>query len=691
MRLFVFLLSLFSCGLLQAASITIPIKGMVVDEQNQGLTDVSIRVAGRVFITNKSGCFTLLLPKNDIYQLSLSKRGFYAGVQTFSHFELANLATEKFTLTAITLVKKIKGRTLLSFGGDVMMGRRYSNPKFSNSVIIHKGTEQEDTKSIVRHIKPYMLLADYAAVNLETQISDHKPQERAPKSVTFFSPPQTLNALEWAGIDYVTLGNNHIYDYLDEGLNSTIDALNNSPIAFSGAGLNQQQALSAHRVDLNDTPFSMLGFVGWEGGFSPNQTASPSKGGAAFGSMDNITNTVKRESALKRVSIVQYHGSQEYASEPTLMTEQRLKSAIDVGADLAIAHHPHVTQGFELYKGKLIAYSMGNFIFDQYFYATPYSFILNVWMDGEKFHRAEITPIYLKGYKPTPATGLQRSNVLRRLTTLSKKRGVRIDMSGGHGVILADQTRNNIPKSITVKLSAEKLARSVFSIPSAISNKTLESITGPDKSLAYRLGTNLVNGSAFESFDFFSSNERGWNIDQNNFSLSRDKAVSGNKSMKSLLPALGRDLLAMTNFRRVYRGGNPMTVQFNVNAASATKIRVYWQGRKKRDSLNKALTQGEKHLIAEYELSGNDSWHQLNAQFNTPRVGYRSIRVLIEFENVVSSINPVYVDDVALIQWNSAFSLIDVKPSNNELVSQSSFIEFSRPLKSNDNVSLTFK
>lgn len=697
MRLFAVLLSMLSCSFLQAASIEVPIKGKVVDEYNQGLAGVSISVKGNVFTTNASGDFTLLLVKNEIYQLTLSKSGFYAGVQTFSHFELAQLQREKLTLNTITLVKKMRGRTLLSFGGDVMMGRRYSTPKFNNSILIRQGREHEDTKGIVRHIKPYMSLADYAAVNLETQISAHKPQERAPKSVTFFSPPQTLDALAWAGIDYVTLGNNHTYDYLDEGLNSTLDALKDSPIAFSGAGLNQQQALSAHRVELNNTAFSMLGFVGWEGGFSPNQTASLNKGGAAFGSMKNITDTVKRESALKRTSIVQYHGSQEYASEPTVMTEQRLKSAIDVGADLAIAHHPHVTQGFELYKGKLIAYSMGNFIFDQYFYATPHSFILNVWMDGDKFHRAEIVPIYLKGYKPTPATGLQRSNVLKRLTTLSKKRGVTIDVSGGHGVIVPNQTPEHKRVETVVMLQKNRSKtvhpQSVFAVPASLWNKPLSRVSGHDQSLAYRLGTNLVNGSAFESFDLFASNERGWNIDQNNFSLSTEKSMSGDKSMKTVLVGKGRDTFAMTNFRRVYQGGNPMSVQFNVNATLATKINVYWQGRKKRDKLNDALTKGEKHLIGHYALAGTGDWQLINTQFNTPRVGYRSIRILIEFDNVTASTSPnsVYVDDVAFIQWNSAFSSMDVKPLNNELVNQSSFIEFNRPLTNKDAVSLSFK
>lgn len=509
--------------------------------------------------TDAKGHYQLTVAPQDIYRISIAAKGFFNIHQTFSHYELSLKHASKFSISDITLVKKVQRRTLLAFGGDVMMGRRYAKPYFNNPVLIHADSIQEDTKALVKQIKPYMSAADFAAVNLETQIASEQPDQRAPKSVTFFSPPQTLDALQWAGIDYVTLGNNHTYDYLDSGLKSSLDWLKKSQLGYSGAGINEQQALAPYRTSLNGNEFSMLGFVGWEGGFSPNQTASHDKGGAAFGSMTNITNTVKTESAANRATVVQYHGSQEYAPEPTLMTEQRLKSAIDHGADLAIAHHPHVTQGFELYNGKLIAYSMGNFIFDQFFYSTPHSFILYVWMDGETFHRAEIVPIYLKGYQPTPSTGAHRDNVLKRLTQLSKKRGVIIGMSGGHGVINSKQSsqENTSTHLLSVNTSIEPLPLGHWS-------KQLSGIASDTNGLKYRLGVNLVNGSDFETFGSFDSDERGWNIDDNKFTLTSQDAFSGQYAMNATLAAQASDSLAMTNFRRVYRGGNPMSITLKV-------------------------------------------------------------------------------------------------------------------------------
>lgn len=665
------------------------ITGAVFDEKHAPLVGVSVSVQDKVRHTDSNGRYSIAVARADLYRLNVKQKGFYPSLQTFSHFELVTPSQTKLAPGDIELVEKVNGRTLLAFGGDVMMGRRYHKPYFDNPRLILEGQESQNTKAIVEHVRPYMAQADFAAVNLETQIASSEPERSAPKSVTFFSPPQTLSALKWAGIDYVTLGNNHTYDYMDSGLESTLVYLKDSGLAYSGAGLDQQQALSPYRVSLNNQRFSMLGYVGWEGNFSPNQTASYDKGGAAYGSISNITASVAKEAAANRATVVQYHGSQEYAPEPSLVTEQRLKSAIDSGADLAIGHHPHVSQGFEIYNGKLIAYSMGNFIFDQFFYSTPHSFILYVWMDGEKFHRAEIIPIYLKGYLPTPATGMHRYTVLKRLAQLSKKRGVEILSSGGHGVIASDK-QNKMATPGELEITARDQGK-IQSLYRADWSKELVNVSAQDDALRYRLGVNLVNGSDFESYDYFGSPERGWNIDQNSFDISEDKAYSGNHAMKTTLAPEASDTFAMTNFRRVYQAGNPMTVALRLNASQATRVRVYWQGRKTRDKFFDALNNGKKHLIHEINVTAGNEWQAIEVPFNSPRVGYKSIRIILEFENATNDSNRVFIDDLSLIEWQSSFIPVGKLPFNNALTSQASFIEFSRPLQSNEKVNLTYR
>ncbi len=427
----------------------ITLTGKIISQDGKAVSGVKVKLSGKNVLTDKQGIYQLSTAVEDTYQLSLHKSDYFSAIQTFSHYELTQNSS---TIADITLVKKAKKRVMLAFAGDVMMGRRFYKPYFGDEVLIHRDNKLSDSKAIVQHIKPYMSLADYAAVNLETQIADKKPAERAPKSVTFYSEPEILDALTWAGVDYVSLGNNHTYDYMDSGLHSTLAFLNKSELGYSGAGVDEKSALKAHTATVNNTEFSMLGYVGWEGSANPTQTANHQHGGAAYGSMENILQSVSKQVADDKVTIVQYHGSQEYANNPTGVTEQRLKSSLDAGAALAIAHHPHVTQGLELYNNKLIAYSMGNFIFDQNFSATQHSFILYVWLDEGKFHRAEIVPLYVKGYKPTPATGMHRYTVMKRLTELSKQRNTTISMSGGHGVIQSNNQQSAEQEQPTNKM-----------------------------------------------------------------------------------------------------------------------------------------------------------------------------------------------------------------------------------------------
>lgn len=629
------------------------LQGKVIDEQAAALTDTKVVINGVTQSTDKSGQFSIELPSADIYQLKINKEGYFPSIQTFSHYELSQNAA---TIADITLVKKAEKRVMLAFAGDVMMGRRYYKPYFGDEVLIEPEDKLTGSKAIVEHIKPYMSLADYAAVNLETQIAAEKPAERAPKSVTFYSQPETLAALTWAGIDYVSLGNNHTYDYLDSGLHSTLAFLDDSPLAYSGAGVNEEAALKAHTETIKGTNFSMLGYVGWEGSANPTQTANHQHGGAAYGSMENILNSVAKQVAEDKVTIVQYHGSQEYANNPTGVTEQRLKSALDAGAALAIAHHPHVTQGIELYNNKLIAYSMGNFIFDQNFSATQHSLILYVWLDEGKFHRAEIVPLYVKGYKPTPATGTNRYTVMKRLTELSKQRNTKITMSGGHGVIQADSATNSSldTKKVTlaIDIANDEKVTPLYQLPW---HKTIQQINMPNPNVSYRLGTNLINGSDFESFALFDSPERGWLFDRAATSLNNFGA-SGQHSLAVKLTNSETSTFGMQSFRRVYKPSSAMTIKAKFNVEAPVKVSFYWQGRKTRQKLFDAFKNSPKHLIDSIELSPKSAWQNVELDFNSPRIGFKSFRVLAELESLSGKVTKVNIDDFALVEWQSAFA-----------------------------------
>ncbi|WP_164088964.1 CapA family protein [Sphingorhabdus sp. YGSMI21] len=412
------------------------IEGRVVaDEGPLSADDVSISVNGQKLGAQDDGRYAGRVVQADIYQLRFDSRSLFTGIYTFAQTELQRSDNGHYIVPKIELVARKPGRVEMIFGGDVMMGRRYEKPSFRASPLIRPASRASDMQALLAPMAPYLQASDFAAVNLETIVSASKPAQRAPKSITFYSHPDSAAALKNAGIDYVTLGNNHIYDYLDVGLESTTAALDAAGLLYSGAGRRAEQALKAAQIDIGGHDYSMLGFVGWAGRVSPNQVAGKDKGGAAHGSAGNIGRAVKRESAAGRIAVVQYHGSREYSDSPTEITQSRLRTAVDAGADLVVAHHPHVTHGLEIYQGKLIAYSLGNFVFDQYFFEAQLAYVLKVWMDGDQFYRAEAIPVQLLDYRPVPAVAGMREGVLRRLFSQSRALGTEMSMSGGHGVI----------------------------------------------------------------------------------------------------------------------------------------------------------------------------------------------------------------------------------------------------------------
>ena len=614
------------------------ITGVVVDGSNQPIVGAVVEVGKVKATTNIKGLYVLNIQDAPIYQLSFSKVGFFSIIHSFSHNELAQT---DFNLADVSLVNHKPGRVRLAFAGDVMMGRRYSQPILNEPVLLGDDLALQ-TKQIVSDVKPYISLADFASVNLETPIADSLSNKALTKIVTLFSPVETLSALAWAGVDYVSLGNNHIYDYGEQGLKQSIDFLNKSPLHYSGAGLNEKLALQPYVQKLANNDYGMLAYVGWQGRYEVSQTASKIKGGAAFGSLQNIKRSVRQAKHKGYVPVVQYHGSKEYTPEPSKETEQRLKTAIDAGAALAIGHHPHVTQGFELYKDKLIAWSLGNFVFDQYFYTTHYSMLVYVWMDGDKFHRAEIVPLYIKGYKPTPAVGLSRHTIMKRLIALSDKRNTFITRSGGHGVIAQ---YNQQPKKH--KLEFKPNHNAVVSLAHHPWQQRIGQINF-DKPSNYRLGFNLIPGSDGESFSSFETQERGWMVDK----MANVVNFDGNNYWQ-LDVHHQPSRFGMQYFARMFKPETAMSVVAQVKTSNPVVVKVYWQGRKRGQGITEAMTDSPKHLIATFELDGSSQWQSLQADFNAPDASFRGLRAFVTVESKTKTL--FAIDNFEFINWQTPF------------------------------------
>jgi poly-gamma-glutamate capsule biosynthesis protein CapA/YwtB (metallophosphatase superfamily) len=147
-------------------------------------------------------------------------------------------------------------RTVLHFGGDFMMGRRYLDRGQDGTALV---TDEESARDVVASIAPLFALADLSSVNYESVAGTLLTDDAAAgKRFLLESPPESIAALDELGVDVATLGNNHAYDWLDPGLISTIRALDAAGIAHPGAGLTRDAALQPVLVAAGD---QTVGFV----------------------------------------------------------------------------------------------------------------------------------------------------------------------------------------------------------------------------------------------------------------------------------------------------------------------------------------------------------------------------------------------------------------------------------------------
>ena len=619
----------------------------IQDEDGKPLKSVNLKLIDDnstvIAVTNADGIAEFKLAVDPLYQFRFDAPGYFSIQHSFSEWERQRLNGK---IPAITLVEKKPGRVMLAFGGDAMLGRRYHQPNPGEPQHISEIDRLADSKALLSPIKPYLDIATYTSINLECPIMPGEPEEKSTKNITFFSYPETLEALSWSGVDHVSLGNNHTADYFDYGINTTLAALNSSSLGFSGAGVNEKSALAAYQTNIESVDYSFLGYVGWAGTVEPSQVAEgENKGGAALGTHENIVASVASQGS-DRVTVVEYHGSNEYSFKPTDETRSRLRASITAGADIAIGHHPHVLHGFEIYQDKLIAYSLGNFLFDQYIYETQRSALLYVWMDEDKFHRAEIVPLYIKGYRPTPAVDGIRNDVLRRLTHQSSLEGVELGITGGHGFI-AKQSQTSRPESKSQSAPAPTYSSGLLKpLPWP---EELASIHFKKPGIAYRIGRDWWSLGDFEQEGLFGLPSHNWQFSQAGSGIAQG---SDNQGFLLRLKGGAETQVGQKYFMRVW-DDRPKSVVFRVKPATDIETNVCLELR----TLDMGIQEGRDNPQVQCLMPQHaeaQQWQELVFNFSPPaRESLRGLRVRFDFRSKEGETGLVEVDDIRFISWET--------------------------------------
>jgi poly-gamma-glutamate synthesis protein (capsule biosynthesis protein) len=252
--------------------------------------------------------------------------------------------------------------------------------------------------------------------NLETPITAGRIIK--PGDMTFRADPGVETFLAEAGFDVVSLANNHLMNFGERGLNDTLAALDTAGIKYAGAGINAEAAHRPTIIRANGIDFIFLAYDARD--IVPvSYEATADRPGIAIMDIARVTEDVRAAKTNGNVVVVSMHGGVEYAPRPSQEQINFAHAAIDAGADLVLGHHPHVVQTVEKYKGKVIFYSLGNFIFDQtWSRETQDGLTVKLTFGGNELTKVDLMPVIIAdACQPIPAEGADANRVLRRLGT----------------------------------------------------------------------------------------------------------------------------------------------------------------------------------------------------------------------------------------------------------------------------------
>ncbi|MDM7326970.1 MAG: CapA family protein [Thermosynechococcus sp. Uc] len=269
--------------------------------------------------------------------------------------------------------------------GDIVLGTNFPHNRLP-----------EDPQQLFAHVKAHLQGADLLFGNYESTLTDSPyPLKNSSngRSFAFRSPPSYAQVLRQAGFNVLNIANNHSYDFNEQGFRDTIRHINGAGMTAIG-DYNQIAYL-----DINGLKVAFIGFATYYG---QNRIQDLKKGAAL----------VQKAKQNAEIVVVSFHGGAEgsdqiYTRDRTeyFYGEQRgnvvqfARTMIDNGADLILGHGPHVPRALELYKGRLIAYSLGNFVGYQTLSSVGVlgkSLILDVELDGSgRFIQGKVIPVRL--------------------------------------------------------------------------------------------------------------------------------------------------------------------------------------------------------------------------------------------------------------------------------------------------------
>ncbi len=248
--------------------------------------------------------------------------------------------------------------------GDINLGR-----KVGQEILMG------DTLYPFRNVSQVLSNYDIVFGNLECTLSDQKGETQHPRNKLIFTgPPAGGMALKRGGVTVVSTANNHALDYGLRAHFETMENLTQAGVLFAGTSLDSSVLYEPLIFSMNSIRFALFACtdimntedLGWKRYVAAADTAK-------------LLPRIRVYNDSVDVLIVSYHGGAEYTQTATQRTVAFAAQCINAGADAFLGHHPHVPHALEVFEGRPVAYSLGNFVFSQPFAEwTQKSFALSM-------------------------------------------------------------------------------------------------------------------------------------------------------------------------------------------------------------------------------------------------------------------------------------------------------------------------
>jgi len=296
--------------------------------------------------------------------------------------------------------------------GDIMLDRGVAE------AIARNGLD-----SILPVVAAQIKAADIAFANLECPLAATGPHD--PAKMIFRADPRTVHVLLQGGFDVVSLANNHTLDAGQAALIETIDHLEDAGIKYVGAAREPAHGSDPVFLDARGKRIGFLAYTDLDFHHDSESRVDPG--------LTNLRAQVAAARDSCDLLVVSFHWGVQDKDVPTHRQADVARASIDAGADLILGHHPHVLQAAEVYKRRLILYSMGDFVFDARSADEAEGGIFEVYYRPGKGLKLWMAPVRIMPSRMGPEypAAAERDQTLRRFAQMSAARGTAVTIVNG--------------------------------------------------------------------------------------------------------------------------------------------------------------------------------------------------------------------------------------------------------------------